>query len=172
MTIAIIFLVIIIIALVLMIMYLSAYNTLSEISYKIKTCDENIKNSLEEKHTEMKNLAEMIKKVCKKKDYLKDFNEIEKHNLNNYDMDKELETAFELMLTIRDDYKALKTNEFDESVEKINSLNQNIIANKKFFNKNNNKLIKELKGYYKYVAKISKIKIKPSYEIKKEPKED
>lgn len=172
MTLIIIFLIIIIIALILMIMYISAHNVLSDISYKIKTCDDNIKEALNQKHELMKKLAEMIKKVCKKKDYLKDFSEIEKHNYNNYDLDKELDEAFNLMLSIQDDYKSLKTDEFNNIVEKINDLDQNIIANKKFFNKNNNKLIKELKGYYKEVAKLSKIKIKPSYEIKKEPKED
>ena len=36
----------------------------------------------------------------------------------------------------------------------------------KYFNENNNLLIKELKGYHKIVGKIHNISVKNSYEIK------
>lgn len=172
MTFLIIFLTLVIIVLVIMILYLSAYNKLSEISFKIHNADDNIKNLLKEKHELMKELEEKIKKVCKKKDYLKDFNELDKHNYNNYDLDKELEESFSLMLSIQEDHKSLKNDEFNNIVDQIKKINQNIIANKKFYNKNNNVLVKSLKGYYKYVAKYSKITVKNSYELKKEPKDD
>lgn len=169
MEIALIFLAIIIIILVLLILYLSAYSKLSQLDCKIKMSEDNIKKALKEKHEIMKELEVQIKKACKKKDYLKDFNEIEKHNLNSHDLDNELSKAFETMISIKNDHKSLKTDDFDNKIYQIRKLDQNITANKNFFNKNNNELIKSLKGYYKLVGKYSNIKVKNSYEIKKEP---
>lgn len=172
MPIAIIVLSLIIIILTVMILYLSAFNKLSEINYKITESENNIKNSLNQKYELMQKLEESIKKVCRKKDYLKDFNEIAKHNYNNHDLDNALDESLKTMIQIQEDHKSLKTDEFNNTLKDIKKIDQNIIANKKFFNKNNNALIKNLKGYYKIVAKYTNITIKNSYEIKKEPKED
>ena len=40
------------------------------------------------------------------------------------------------------------------------------MANKKYYNQNNNLLSKTLKGYLKIIAKINNIKIQTSYELK------
>ena len=67
--------------------------------------------------------------------------------------------------------KALKDkkdimNEINELFNKIDSINEILIANKKYYNKNNNLLMKTIKGYIKVIAKINNIKVQTSYETK------
>ncbi|MBR4231186.1 MAG: hypothetical protein IKR74_03395 [Bacilli bacterium] len=160
-------LLLILIALIIAIFYFTAYGKLSEIKTKMDNANENITNLLKEKYELMKKLYEIIKKNVKKKDYLKDFSKLAKHNLTNYELDNELNTYLKTMTELKDDYKVLNNKENNELFKKIKMIDQDITANKKFFNKNNNQLIKSLTGYNKIVGKMLNINVKTSYEIKK-----
>ena len=133
--------------------------------------NDKITEDLKQKHELMNKLYTQIKKVIKKKDYLKDFNSLKNQKLTNYELDKELSSHLETMKAVQEDYKELKNADFETILQEIKELDQDIVASKKFFNKNNNCLIKSLKGYTKIVAKINHINVKTSYEIK-EPKKD
>ena len=161
-----ILLIITLIVVILLIIYINDYNKLITIKIKMETSDNNIKTALKQKKEKMEILYEEIKKVCKKKNYLKNFEELKKKKLDNYELDKELNEIFLTMNNFKEDYKELNNDEFNKTLLEINMLDQNILANKKFFNKNNNALIKIFKGHLKIVAKINKIAIKNSYEIK------
>ena len=163
----IILLLLILIALIITIFYYTSYSNLKEIKTKMDSANDNITNSLKDKHEEMKKLYEIIKKNVKKKDYLKDFNSLAKRNLTNYELDNELNSFLKTMIEIKDDYKSLNTKETNALFKKIKLIDQEIIANKKFFNKNNNLLIKTLTGYNKIVGKIMNVNVRTSYEIKK-----
>lgn len=171
MKIILIILIMIIIVLVLSIFYLLSYNKLSIIKIKMDNANEKITNDLKDKHELMNKLYDQIKKVVKKKDYLKDFSSLKNQKLSNYDLDKELATHLDTMKNFKEDYKELNTDEFNEILQQIKEIDQDITASKKFFNKNNNSLIKQLKGYVKIIAKINHISVKTSYEIK-EPTKD
>ena len=166
-----IILLIITLVLIVSIYYFNAYNKINIIKIKMDSANEKIKNKLDEKQELMNKLYTLIKKVVKKKDYLKDFNALKNQKLTTYELDKELSIHLETMKTFQEDYKELKTDEFDNILEQLKEIDQDIMASKKFFNKNNNSLIKQLKGYIKLVAKINNISVKTSYEIK-EPKKD
>lgn len=166
-----IILILIIIGLIATILYFIAYNKLIVLKIKMDNANEKISESLKNKHELMNKLYEEIKKVVKKKDYLKDFNSLKKQKLNNYELDKELTIHLETMKNFKEDYKELNNDTFNEILQDIKELDQDIMASKKFFNKNNNSLMKLLTGYTKIVAKAQKITVKNSYEIK-EPKKD
>ena len=164
-----VFLVIIIVFLIICIAYLNAYNTLIVSKIKMDNANKNIKEDLDEKYVLMNKLYVQIKKVIKKKNYLKEFSEIKKEKLNIYELDAELQKHHLTMIEFKEDYKELDTEEYNNILNEIKLINQKLTANKKFFNNQNNVLMKKIKGYYKIVAKINKIKIKNSFEIK-EPK--
>ena len=166
-----ILLLIVSIILIMSIFYFNAYNKIYVIKVKMDNSNDKITKDLEEKHQIMIKLYSEIKKVVKKKDYLKDFNTLKNQKLTNYELDKELAIHLDTMKNFKEDYKELNTDEFNNNLQKIKELDQDITASKKFFNKNNNLLIKQLKGYIKIVAKINHISVKTSYEIK-EPKKD
>lgn len=162
-------LILIIIILLAFIAYLNAYNSLIISKIKMDNSYKNIKEDLDKKFELMNKLSNQIKKVIKKKNYLKEFFELKKEKLNIYELDIELQKHLLTMITLKDDFKDLNNDDFNNIVNEINLLNQKLTANKKFFNSQNNILMKKIKGYYKFVAKINNIKIKTSFEIK-EPK--
>lgn len=161
----IIFLIIVIMGTCL-ILFFTAYNKISVVKIKMDNADNIIAENLNKKHELMDNLYTSIKKVVKKKDYLKDFNSLKEKNLNNYEMDKELSEHLVTMIQMKEDYKALNNKEYNATLSQIRQIDQIIRANKVFFNKNNNSLFKQMKGYTKIVAKLVKINVRNSYEIK------
>ena len=171
MKILILLLLLILIILVLAMLYFDAFGKLNDINIKMTSANDNITKLLNDKHSLMKELYEIIKKNVKKKDYLKDFSALSKQNLSNYELDLELNNHLKTMTDLKEDYKSLNNKECNDLFKKIKEIDQDIVANKKFFNKNNNLLIKTLHGYTKIVAKIIHLNIKTSYEIKKPDKD-
>lgn len=144
---------------------------ITNINIKMTKAENNIGDLLKQKYELMNKCYQIIKKNIHKKDYFKDFSELKIDKLSDHDLDEELEKHFDIMREIRDAYKSLKTEEYSSLIIKIDEINENIYANKIFFNKYNDVLIKELKGINKIVATFLKIKVRTSYEIK-EPKID
>lgn len=171
MEIVIIILFLILISLVIGILYNEAYNKLKVIKTKMDKSNDNITKLLNDKYNLMQQLYDIIKKNVKKKDYLKEFNALSKQKLSNYELDNELNTHLKTMIDLKEDYKSLNSKECNTLFNDIKAIDQDIIASKKFFNKNNNLLVKNMHGYTKIVAKLLKINIKTSYEIKKPDKD-
>ena len=162
----IILLVFITIILALAIIYFNGYNKLSIIKAKMDSANDIISKSLKDKQKLMNELYILIKKVIKKKDYLKDFNSLNNKKLTNYELDIELNNNLKIMKELKEDNKELNTNEYNEILTKIEAKDEILIANKKYYNKNNNLLSKTINGYLKIIAKINHIKIQTSYELK------
>ena len=162
----IIILILILISVIIAIFYYNAYSNLNDIRIKIDNANKNIMEKLDKKYELMKLLHTQIKKVLKKKDYFKDFNSLKEKNLSSYELDSELANNLETMKNLKEDYKQLNTDDYNNILLQIKEIDQEITANKKYFNKNNNKLMKSLRGYHKIVAKIHNINVKTSYEIK------
>lgn len=162
----IILLVFITIILALSIIYFNGYNKLSIIKAKMDSANDIISKTLKDKQKLMNELYILIKKVIKKKDYLKDFNSLNNKKLTNYELDIELNNNLKIMKELKEDNKELNTNEYNEILTKIEAKDEILIANKKYYNKNNNLLSKTINGYLKIIAKINHIKIQTSYELK------
>ncbi|MGN1379806.1 MAG: hypothetical protein ACI4XR_05425 [Bacilli bacterium] len=162
----IILLVFITIIFALSIIYFNGYNKLSIIKAKMESANDIISKSLKDKQKLMNELYIIIKKVIKKKDYLKDFNSLNNKKLTNYELDIELNNNLKIMKELKEDNKELNTNEYNDILTKIEAKDEILIANKKYYNKNNNLLSKTIKGYLKIIAKINNIKIQTSYELK------
>ena len=162
----IILLVFITIILALSIIYFNGYYKLSIIKAKMDSANDIISKSLKDKQKLMNELYILIKKVIKKKDYLKDFNSLNNKKLTNYELDIELNNNLKIMKELKEDNKELNTNEYNEILTKIEAKDEILIANKKYYNKNNNLLSKTINGYLKIIAKINHIKIQTSYELK------
>lgn len=148
------------------ILFINIENDLSLIDIKLKKSSENIEKLLSKKQESMNKAYKIIKKNIKKKDYLKDFSELKKDKLSLSEFDNELNKYLEIMISIKDDYKSLNTKEYKNVLKEINEIDEEIIANEKYSNKNSIILIKKLKGIYKIVAKFKKFKNYDVYEIK------
>lgn len=162
----IILLVFITIVFALSIIYFNGYYKLSIIKAKMDSANDIISKSLKDKQKLMNELYILIKKVIKKKDYLKDFNSLNNKKFTNYELDIELNNNLKIMKELKEDNKELNTNEYNDILTKIEAKDEILIANKKYYNKNNNLLSKTINGYLKIIAKINHIKIQTSYELK------
>ncbi len=161
-----IMLILITIILFITIMYFTAYNNLIIYKTKIDISNQKITEKLKEKYDKMHDFANEINKIIKKKNYLKEFNNIDINNIDNYELDTLLTNNLSTMISLKEDNKSLHTKKCDNIINELYNLDQEIQACKKFFNLNNDELIKLNKGYYKIVFKIAKININNSYEIK------
>ena len=139
------FFMLVIIVGICLILYFTAYNKLSVIKIKMDNSNNIIADNLAKKQEIMEKLYEKIKSVVTSKDYLKEFNNLKNKNLNNYELDKELNEYLQIMINLKEDNKKLNTKAFNKSITD---------------------LFKQMKGYTKIVAKIAKISVKNSYEIK------
>ena len=159
-------LIIIIILLSLVIAYFYIANNLTEYKIKMELAEKEIQKNVNDKYTKMKEMQKIINKTLKKKEYLKAFSEIDDSELSINDLSIKLDESLEIMNALKDDHKSLNTDEFNNKLQEINMIDERIIANKKYYNKTNNLLLKDLKGIKKIVAKILHISSKSSYEIK------
>ncbi len=148
------------------IIYFMGYNKISIIKAKMDAANEIITKSLKDKKKLMDELYDKYKKVLKKKDYLKDFANLKDKKINNYNLDIELNNFLKTMIDLKEDNKDLNTEEINEVFDKIDNINEVLFANKTYYNKNNNLLMKTIKGYIKVIAKINNIKVQTSYETK------
>lgn len=166
MTLFIILLIIIIVGVICTLIFYSAYTHLTTINTKIQKSNEKIVKQLKKKYDLIKKIDEGLQKSKKKKNYLKDFDTINLDEMSTYDLDKILNENEDILIILKDDEPKLFNKEMNEDMTKLKSISQKIIANKKYFNKNNDLLIKSLKKHYKLVAKIARINTNTSYEIK------
>ena len=158
-----IFLIITLITSVIFIIYYNSYSSIKEISLKMKYASDDIEKKLHEKYNFMIDLANNIKKIVKKKDYFKELNNLDTTSINIYELDNKLNSFEEVMNELKEDNKILQENSLYNN---INLLDQRLLADKIYFNQNNNMLMKKLHSYHKLTAKLHHISTKTSFEIK------
>ena len=162
-----IILVLIIIIGTLAIIYAMIYNNLVGYKLKIEKAEGIIDESLRAKYDSICVLNNMIKKVIKKKDYLKEYVELKDKRISNYDLDRKLTEAYNIILDVKNDYSEFDNKEFNAEIRKINRLNETLTSCKSYYNKNTgelNQLIRKIPT--NFVAKINGYKIKPFFDGK------
>ncbi len=160
-------LVIIIILGILAIIYTVLYNNLVSYKFKIEKAEGIIDENLREKYDSICILNNMIKKVIPKKDYLKEYIDLKNKRISNYDLDRKLTEAFNIIIDVKNDYNELDNKEFNNEIKKINRINVTLTSCKTYYNKNTgelNQLIKKIPS--NIVAKINGYKIKPFFDGK------
>ena len=103
----IILLVFITIIFALSIIYFNGYNKLSIIKAKMDSANDIISKTLKDKQKLMNELYSQIKKVIKKKDYLKDFNSLNNKFLNPFTQDMKIYSDS----TVSDFFRSITENQ-------------------------------------------------------------
>lgn len=161
------FLIVIIILGILGIIYAIIYNNLVSYKLKIEKAEGIIDESLRQKYDIIAKLNASIKKVIKKKDYLKEYIDLKNQRISNYDMDRKLTEAYNLVLDVKGDFKELNTNEFNKSLKDIDKINETLTSCKIYYNKNTTELNQIIRKFpTNIVAKIHGYKIKPFFDGK------
>lgn len=152
---------------ILAIIYASIYNNLVTYKLKIEKAEGIIDESLRRKYDIIAKLNISIKKVVTKKDYLKEYIDLKDKRISNYDLDRKLTEAYNIVLDVKSDHDELNTKEFNKDLKEIDSINETLISCKTYYNNNTselNKLIRKVPT--NIVAKIHGYKVKPFFDGK------
>lgn len=160
-------LLLIIIAGIFGIIYIIYYNQMQYLKTKIEQSLNKINESIRDKYDIINRASLIIKETLEeKKDYLKEYVALKEKNLNNFEMDRKLAEAFQLIKTLTNDNKSLETNKNMKEI--LNDLKENeekLTAAKSYFNKNTtdlNKYIRKIPS--NIVAKIHHFEISPFFD--------
>ena len=167
MSLASIILLIIIIIGVLALIYVMTYNNLVNYKIKIEKAEGIIDENLRHKYDLIAKMNIAIKKVVNKKDYLKEYIELKDKRISNYELDRKLTEAMNIILEVKNDYSELDTKEFNNDLKEINAINETLTSCKTYYNKNTTELNQIIRKFpSNIVAKIHRYKIKPFFDGK------
>lgn len=162
-------LILIIIAGVLGIIYVINYNKMQYLQTKIEQSEGIIDETLRERYDLLVKADNIVKSVLKdNKDYFKEYVNIKTDTITNFEMDRKLKNAFNLLVKFKGDYKELESNkDLKEIFNSIKESDEKITATTEYYNKNTN----ELNGYIRkfpsnIVAKINHIEIRKFFDGK------
>ena len=164
-----IFLIFLIISGILGIIYVNNYNKLQYLRTKIEQSENIIDESLRTKYDLIVKINSLVKKVIKdKKEYLKEYVNLKNHKISNFDLDRKLVEAMNVIYELQNDYSSLdKNEELNEILHEIKTTDERLSAVKNYYNKNtslSNELVRKFPSMI--VAKIHKIKVKPFFDGK------
>ena len=167
MNIASIILLIIIIIGIIALVYVITYNNLVNYKIKIEKAEGIIDENLRNKYDLIAKMNIAIKKVVTKKDYLKDYIDLKDKRISNYELDRKLTEAMNIILEVKNDYSELDTKEFNNDLKEVNKINETLTSCKTYYNKNTTELNKIIRKFpTNIVAKIHRYKIKPFFDGK------
>ena len=148
-------------------LYVITYNNLVNYKIKIEKAEGIIDENLRQKYDLIAKMNVAIKKIVTKKDYLKDYIDLKDKRISNYELDRKLTEAMNIILEVKNDYSELDTKEFNNDIKEINKLNETLISCKTYYNKNTTELNQIIRKFpSNIVAKIHRYKIKPFFDGK------
>ena len=155
-----IFLIVIIVASALALIYVLNYNKLQYLKSKIEQSEQIIDDTLRKRYDLLTEANNIVKKVLdNNKDYFKEYINIKSDTLSSFEMDRKLKEAFTLLNNLKDDYKEIENNkDLKKIFSEIKETNENITAVTSYYNKNTGILNEYVRKFpSNIVAKISKI---------------
>lgn len=162
-----ILLIIIIILGIISLIYITTFNNMVSFKLKIDKAEGIIDEALRQKYDIIAKLNISIKKVVTKQDYLKEYMDLKNKRISNYELDRKLTEAHNLVIELKEDHNKLDTKEFNKELKKIDSINETLASSKNYYNKNTNELNQIIRKFpSNIVAKIHGYKIKPFFDGK------
>ena len=160
-------LILIIIIGLLTILYVNIYNNLAIYKTKIEKAENIIDEALRNKYDIIAKLNVLIKKEVTKKDYLKDYIELKDKKVSNFEIDRKLAEATNIILEVKNDHEKLNNKEFNSLLKEIDVINETLASSKNYYNNNTSKLNQIIRKFpSNIIAKIHKYRIKPFFDGK------
>lgn len=164
-----IILTIIIILSLLTLLFITLYTKILVSKTRVDKAEKEIENELNKRFKLIKEMEPIIEKSTKKdiKDF-KELKDLKKTNVSTFDLDNKIESTFQTINMIRNDYPKLdKKKDFKELVTNYEESNTYINAAKSYFNSYNKELLTYSKKFpTNIICLFMKISKKPYYEGK------
>ena len=160
-------LILIIVIALIAILYVNTYNNLVIYKTKIEKAENIIDEALRNKYDIIAKLNVLIKKEVTKKDYLKDYIELKDKKVSNFEIDRKLTEATNIILEVKNDHEKLNNKEFNSLLKEIDVINETLASSKNYYNNNTSKLNQIIRKFpSNIIAKIHKYRIKPFFDGK------
>ncbi len=167
MNIIIIILIIVLLLASLAALYIATYNKLQHFKTRIEVSENTIDEALREKYDIICDLNIEIKDAANDKDYLKEFINLKNQKLTNYETDRKLVEAVNLIKELQTDYKKLNNDKFNKKLNEIKKVDENLASAKNFYNKYTSEVNSVIRKFpTNFIAKNHKFKVKPYFDNK------
>lgn len=149
------------------IIYIISYNKLMYYKTRIERSENIIDEALRNKYDKLTELNIEIKKVIEKKDYLKEYIDLKDQKISNYELDRKLVEAMNLVQELINDNSKLNNKEVNNILKEIDEIDENLTSGKNFYNKNTTALNEAIRKFPSNIAaKVHNYRIKPYFDGK------
>ena len=151
------------------IFYIHYYNDLQYLKSKIEQSEVSVDEVLRDRFDLVVRTSEVVKThLAEKKDYFKEYIALKEDKISNFDMDRKLKEAANIILNLKNDYPELQKDEnMKEIVKLLRQSNEKLSATIAYYNRYTNELNTMIRTFpSNLLAKIHHFKIKPFFDGK------
>lgn len=170
-----IFLIVVFIVGIVGIFYVTHFNNLQYIKTKIEQSEGIIDEVLRKRFDLVVRTSDIVKNNLKeKKDYFKEYLSLKDEKIGNFDMDRKLKEAMNIILNLRNDYPVLQKNEnMKEIISEIKETDEKLSASIAYYNRYTNQLNEMVRKFpSNIIAKFHHFSVKPFFDGKDMNDED
>jgi len=149
--------------------YVHYFNELQYTKTKIEKSEGIIDEVLRQRYDIVIRTSDIIKTNLKeKKDYFKEYISLKEEKISNFDIDRRLKEAINIIMNLRNDYPVLHDNSgMKEIVNEIKETNEKLSAAVSYYNRYTNQLNGLIRKFpSNIIAKIHHFAIKPFFDGK------
>ena len=149
--------------------YTTNYNRLNNKKIKINEAEYSIDESLRVRYDLIVRVSNIIKTTIDiNAEYFKEFENLKSKKISNFDLDRKIKEAINLVMQLKNDYPALEENRgFKDVLAELRLSEEKLEAAKAFYNKYTAELNTIIKNFpSNIVARFHRFEIKPFFDGK------
>ena len=154
---------------VLSMVYVHYYNDLQYLITKIEQAEGVIDETLRERYDLVVQVSDIIKTNLKeKKDYFKEYLSLKENKISNFEMDRKLKEAANIIMNLKNDYPELQNHPgMKEAVKALKQTTEKLSASIAYYNRYTNELNEMIRKIpSNFIAKIHHFSLKPFFDGK------
>lgn len=151
------------------IIYITYYNNIQYTATKIEQAESTIDEVLRRRYDLVVRTSDIIKtNLTEKKDYLKEYVSLKDEKMSNFEIERKLKEAINIILNLRNDYPNLKSNPgMKEIMVEIKETDEILSASIAYYNRYTNSLNELIRKFpSNIIAKFHNLKIKTYFDGK------
>lgn len=160
---------------ILGIIYVTHFNNLQYAKTRIEQSEGIIDEVLRKRYDIVVRTSDIIKNNLKeKKDYFKEYIALKDEKISNFEMDRKLKEAINIILNLQNDYPVLQNNSnMKEIVKEIKETDEKLSASIAYYNRYTNNLNELIRKFpSNIIAKLHNFSVKPFFDGKNMNDED
>lgn len=164
-----IILILIFILAVISIIYVHYHNDLQYLKTKIEQAEGAIDETLRQRYDIVVCVSDIIKtNLTDKKDYFKEYLSLKDTKISNFEMDRKLKEAANIIMNLKNDYPELQSHQgMKDAVKELKQTNEKLSASIAYYNRYTNELNEMIRKIpSNFIAKIHHFHVKPFFDGK------